>query len=312
QRVLALGDSAAVDSMPQKILAREIVALSVEVKAARIDRRRARPPEVLPAPHEWKKSAHPGALHALGAGAAISAAGLGKPPSGQNMRERDHVGLRVAAVDAQRMQFHQLARVVLVYSFELALRAGAAGRRVLPVVEVEKHRRMMRGRAQERAELAHRVRPNRSLLERTRPYIVQPFAGEDVEMVEPERGHHFLQLPRPFDRTQQPRLDRLAHHDSLLDSRVFGRVLYRTLVAAALALGVPARLHDRPLIFGEQRERRHVDRAIFVYPLGQIAGNRYRLGMQLLVDVAFRPHRADALEVARPRTEPEPVQDVQN
>src|SRR5208282_4929493 len=81
QRMLALRDSAAVDSMPQKILAREIMALGVEVKAARVNRRRARPPEVLPAPHEWKKSAHPGALHALGAGAAISAAGLGKPPS---------------------------------------------------------------------------------------------------------------------------------------------------------------------------------------------------------------------------------------
>src|SRR5208282_4097573 len=185
----------------------------------------------------------PGAVDVLAAGPAISAAaGLGKSPSGQNVREGDYVGLRVAAVDAQRMQFHQLARVVLVDPFEIALRAGAAGRSVLPVVEVEKHRRMMRGRAKQRAELAHRMRPNRSLLERTRPYNVQPFAGEDVEVVEPERGHHFLQLPRPFDRTHHPRLDRLAHHDSLLDSQVFGRVLYRRLVAAALALGVPARL----------------------------------------------------------------------
>ena len=100
---------------------------------------------------------------------------------------------------------------------------------------------MMRGRAEQRAELAEGMRPNRSLLERAGPDQVEALAGENVEVIEPERGHHFLQLARPFDRAHHPRLDRLAHHDSLLDSRVLGRVLDRILVAAGLGLGVLAR-----------------------------------------------------------------------
>src|SRR5207249_1250079 len=51
--------------------------------------------------------------------------------AGEDTRERLHVGLRVAAVYAQRVQLHQLARVVLV--------DRVAG--VLGVVEVDQHRR---------------------------------------------------------------------------------------------------------------------------------------------------------------------------
>src|SRR5208282_3138666 len=304
QRMLALRHSAAFDFVAQEILARKIVALGVEVKSARIYRRRARTSEVPPAPHEWKNFPHPGALHARPS--IPAAAAPGKPPPGQNMGKRDYVSLRVSAVHAQRMQFHQLARVVLVYSLELALRAGAAGRSVLPVVQVEEHRRMMRRRAEDRAELAQRMRPNRSLLERPGPDTIQPFAGENIEVVEPERGHYFLQLPRPFDCTHHPRLDHLAHHDPLLDSQVFGRVLDRPLVLA-LCFGVPARRHDGPLVFDEQRDRRHMQGAIFDDALGQIARNRYRLRMQLLLHVAFGPNCADPLEITGPRPEREPV-----
>ena len=55
-----------------------------------------------------------------------------------------------------------------------------------------------------------------------------------------------------------------------------------------------------------------MQRAILVDALGQIGGNRNRLGMQLLLHVALRPNRADVLEVAGPRPEREPVEHVQN
>jgi len=142
------------------------------------------------------------------------------------------------------------------------------------------------------------VRPNRGLLERTGPDKVETLAGENVEVVEPERGHHFLQLARPFDRAHHPRLDRFAHHDSLLDSRVLGRVLERRFVAAdVLGLRILARLHDRPLIFDEQRDWSHAQRVKVVDALGQIGRNCDRLGMQLFVHVALRANRTDVLEV---------------
>ena len=132
----------------------------------------------------------------------------------------------------------------------------------------------MRGRTEQRAELAERMRPDRSLLERAGPDEVETLAGENVEVVEPERGHHFLQLPRSFDRAHHPRLDRLAHHDSLPDSRVLGRVLDGILVAAGLGLGVLAREVDRPLILDEQRDRIHPQRVQVVDPIGQAGRNR--------------------------------------
>ena len=99
---------------------------------------------------------------------------------------------------------------------------------------------------------------------------------------------------------------------ALLDSQVLGRVLDVRFVAARLSLGLLALLHERPLIFDEQRDRRHLQRAIFADALDQVGGNRDRLGMQLFLHVAFRPNRADMLEVARPRPEGEPVEYVQN
>ncbi len=158
--------------------------------------------------------------------------------------------------------------------------------------------------------MPQRMRPNRSLLERASPDKVEAFAGENVEVIEPERGHHFLQLARAFDRAHHPRLDRLAHHDPLLDSQVLGRVLDRILVAAGVGLGVLACEIDRPLILDEQRDRIHVERVKVVDAISQVGWNRNRLGMQLLLDVALRPNRADVFEVARPRPESEPVEHV--
>src|SRR5258708_4012217 len=113
---------------------------------------------------------------------------------------------------------------------------------------------MMRRRAEQRAELAEGMWPNRSLLERASPDIVETLACENVEVMEPDGGNNFLQLSGPFNSAHHPRLARLAHHDSLLDSRILDCIL----VAAALGFAVLSREVDRPLILGEQRDRIHV------------------------------------------------------
>ncbi len=84
------------------------------------------------------------------------------------------------------------------------------------------------------------------------------------------------------------------------------------VAVVVVGLGVFARLVDRALILDEQRDRSHVQRVKVVDAIGQIAGNRDRLGMQLLLHVALGPNRADVLEVAGPRPEREPIENVQN
>ena len=116
-------------------------------------------------------------------------------PTRERARHFLHVLLRVAAVDAKRVQFHQLARVVLVQSARPAILAArevgdvltwharsapasepaaarwpvpvvalggrALGCGTLPVVEIEEHRWTLSRRAQQLAELAEDVRSDR-------------------------------------------------------------------------------------------------------------------------------------------------------
>jgi len=80
-----------------------------------------------------------------------------------------HVALRVAAVDTQGVELHQLARVVLVEPRGPALvrarRHDETRPRAHPVVQVEEHRRVARGGEQEVAEPAERVRADHVALE---------------------------------------------------------------------------------------------------------------------------------------------------
>ncbi len=168
------------------------------------------------------------------------------------MRERDDVILRISAVYSERVQLHQLARVVLVDSFEAAGRARSAGRGVLPVVKIKQHRRMPGGGAEQFPEPAHRMRSDGLLLEGSGPDAAQTLAGKDVEVVEPERGHHFLELARALDCTEEARLDRLAHHDPGAPLRRFAGVLVLFF----------RRKPDGPLELDEQCNRSHPRRAV--------------------------------------------------
>ena len=148
-------------------------------------------------------------------GVELEAAAALRPvdcPASEDARHLGHVGLRVAAIDAQRVQLHQLARVVFIQALRrLALVHSAARNRpssrarraeriradALGVVEIEQHGRAVRHGFKQVFKFAQRVRANHVALvadEVVRHLLV--LAQVDVEVIEPEVGHHFLQAAR--------------------------------------------------------------------------------------------------------------------
>ena len=111
----------------------------------------------------------------------------------EDVREFLHVLLRVAGVDAERVQLHEFARVVLV---DLV-------RAVLRVVEILQHGRMLERGKHEIAEMPERVGANRAIGVVAREKLHVALLREHVEVVEPEPDHLLLELVGRIDRTQQ-------------------------------------------------------------------------------------------------------------
>src|SRR6267142_1604109 len=65
-------------------------------------------------------------------------------PTGQDAGQGDHVLLRVPAIGAKRVQFHDLAREILVEAGPIATGARATGSGAERVVEIDQHRRVLR------------------------------------------------------------------------------------------------------------------------------------------------------------------------
>ncbi|MCG3160063.1 MAG: hypothetical protein JMDDDDMK_01095 [Acidobacteria bacterium] len=137
-----------------------------------------------------------------------------KRPSGEAARDGDHVILRVSAVNAERVQLHQLARVIFVQSWTAGWRQRIAvgvellrWRRPLhlahEIVEVKEHRRALRDGCQQFFEIAQRVWADHVAFVRSQQPAVSVFLSEDIEVVEPEINHHFLQLLFTEDGAQQ-------------------------------------------------------------------------------------------------------------
>jgi len=131
-------------------------------------------------------------------GVALRAIG----PAGQHARQLGHVFLGIAAVDAQGMQLHQLAGVILIQTASLRD----------PVIEVEQHGRMMGRGAQHLAERAKHVGTDRIALVTCDQGTVLPFTRKYIEVVIPEVNHHFFQLARAFDGAQQAGFGRFGGH----------------------------------------------------------------------------------------------------
>src|ERR1051325_621502 len=97
-----------------------------------------------------------------------AAARLENGPTGKAARYLLHVFLRVTAINSERVQFHQLARVVFVDAASLLLlrpedsrtTTTGIGTHALEVVEIKKHRRALGGRFEQLRKLRQQVWAN--------------------------------------------------------------------------------------------------------------------------------------------------------
>jgi hypothetical protein len=183
-------------------------------------------------------------------GSAV-ARGVDRPP-GQRTCDIDDILLRIAAVDAEGVELEKLASVVLVESYptsRLRRRRVARHRRGPPcaprrhprgdegrtpgldaadgVVEIDEHRRALRHRAEQVAEIAEGMRTDRALV--VGEVIARlALAGEHGEVVLPEVHHDFLELTLREERTRHARgLDLGAnalciHHRATIGDTVGG------------------------------------------------------------------------------------------
>jgi len=232
-------------------------------------------------------------------------------PAGEDTRQRRDVSLRVAAVDAERVQLHQLACVVFV---EAA--AARTGRRTAGVVQVMQHRRMPRRRVQHVGEAAQRIRADRVLLVVAHEHAVEVLAPEDVEVVVPEGHHHFLELARAGQRTVDARLPGgrlLVAHELRVrtDLRRSGLPGWQVQLGATLGTG-PLHRADLARQFQEMPQRLDgVLREELLFAQARLQGGRKSDGLrlQLRVDPCARV-TCDLFQVARRRAIAQPVERV--
>jgi hypothetical protein len=129
-------------------------------------------------------------------------------------------------------------------------------------------------------------------------------------MIEPEIREHFLKLPLAVRGAQDFLLGELDDH---LIRFLLQRIPHRGLIFvwSAVLLSFPARLDLRQFELLGDFPRAHRERPQIPEPRGS---RRIRdpLGVKLLGDVPLETHGANALGVARPGAECDPVEDVKN
>ena len=168
-------------------------------------------------------------------------------------------------------------------------------------------------------KLAEGVRPDDVALVRGEVFLRRPFAGEDVEVVEPEVDHHFVELAIAVGGAQEFLIGELGQHFALaaLQLHFLGRARLAVagrLGAACRAGGLlrllPRALRRQVIVLGE------LPRAL---PQRIEAGEALRhrrvgdaLGLQLLVDECRQPDLPDVFEIPRARSEADPVEDVKD
>src|SRR5271170_1351269 len=167
----------------------------------------------------------PGFVHSRIELEATALGGLVDGPSGKNFGHLGDILLRVAAVDAQGMEFEQLASVIFVQTIaalgRIWSRVGApvgpgmgrnsqSLRRVRPhaqpVVQVKQQCRALRRSHQQVFELAERVRANYIALVAREHQAVESLVQEYIEVIEPEICHYLFKLALAVDGPQKFRL----------------------------------------------------------------------------------------------------------
>src|SRR5580704_9458243 len=128
ERLFDLARATAFDGVAEQHLAAEIAAVGIEVECAPVaESSRGCREAISAAQAEESVAKHLDTLVAGTPPPAAIAAFFRQPPSGEDVGQRDDVALRVSTIDAERVQLHQLAGVVLVDALELAFRARGAG-----------------------------------------------------------------------------------------------------------------------------------------------------------------------------------------
>jgi len=110
-------------------------------------------------------------------------------PAREATREFHHVLLTVTAIDSEGVEFHEFAGVILV---RRALMVGL-------IVEIDQHRRRMRGRPHQVAEGAERVLANHFAVIHSFQVKAVALFDEDVEVVAPKLDHEFVELTPAVD-----------------------------------------------------------------------------------------------------------------
>src|ERR1700730_9298809 len=233
----------------------------------------------------------------LGKRAAIR---LIDPPPGQDPGQCDDVLLRVPAIGAERVQLHDLAREILVQSFLPAARAGASRGGAECVVKIDQHRRMLCRGEQQVPEAAERKRTDRLLLVIADPHIIQPLAGEDVEMVEPEVDHDFVQLPWAKQSSEDARLAGIPQDD----------LHPLTLSPLELRIGLePTQTAQRPVKLA-QLHRVELQGVELGETPSQLDRRRDGVGVELLRGIALDPYGLDVPNLLEGRAEGEPIEEM--
>src|SRR5262249_14749958 len=124
-------------------------------------------------------------------------------------RHRNHVLLCITSADTERVQFHQLAGIVLVQprpprsSWQWRHWEVITKYLGLPVVQVKQHCRMPRRCEQHVLEVSKNVRTDGIALITGQQQATGSLAIEHIEMVHPEVNQHFLELTVRINRTVQ-------------------------------------------------------------------------------------------------------------
>ena len=200
-----------------------------------------------------------------------------------------------------------------------------------PVVEIEEHRRALRGRLQQLAEAAEHMRANRVALVLADVDLGAPLACEDVEVVEPEIDEHLFELPVAVDGAEQlglgqlgedlplapdgvahPGAERRAVHWRRHRGRSRGlRPGLRVAAVGVRLLPLPPLLPRRREVVARDRLRIQRQRRQRGEPsIEVVVGNPLRL--QLAVDPRRKTRPGDPIDVAGTCTEGEPVENVCN
>ncbi len=144
---------------------------------------------------------------------AAAEPGDGQP--GQRLGKGDHIGLRIAGADTERVQFHDLARQILVETRTLlaAPPADARGDRAfgaeaLRLIEIEKHGRMTHRRDQQVRKIAHDVRADRLELVISGKADHRQLVGRNGEMIGPEMRQPFGEGGAGVDRRSEAGIGR--------------------------------------------------------------------------------------------------------